>query len=120
MGKSKALLLIGVLLISVGGCASGGSDPYSRAVEHYGRGRINESISEYQHAIRQNPANPLPRFNLAVIYQDQGRLDEAEKLYRSIVSQHPEFASAWSNLASIQEKRGDNTGAEESYRLAVE
>ena len=106
--------------MAVTGCASGHPDPYGRAVEQYGKGRINESIAEYQQAIRLNPADPHPKFNLAVIFQDEGRLDEAEKLYRSILEQHPGFAPAWSNLASIQEKQGRMDAAEQSYRSAIE
>lgn len=119
MVKSRILLLLAGLLV-ISGCASGGTDPYNRAVEHYGRGRVNESISQYQQAIRVNPSDPLPKFNLAVIYQDQGRKDEAEKLYRAILVQHPEFAPAWSNLASLQETTGQMMAAEQSYRRAVE
>lgn len=119
MGKSRIILLPAVLL-AISGCASGGGDPYNRAVEHYGRGRVNESISEYQQAIRLNPSDPLSRFNLAVIYQDRGRAEEAEKLYRAILEQHADFAPAWSNLASLQEARGQLNTAEQSYRRAVE
>jgi len=119
MVRNRILLLLAGLL-AVSGCAGGGADPYNRAVEHYGRGRVNESIGEYQQAIRVNPSDPLPKFNLAVIYQDQGRKDEAEKLYRAILAQHPEFAPAWSNLASLQEAGGQMGAAEQSYRRAVE
>jgi len=119
MGKSSGFLFL-ALLIAVAGCASGGPDPYGRAVEQYGKGRINESIGEYQQAIRLNPADPRPKFNLAVIYQDEGRLDEAEKLYRAILEQHPGFAPAWSNLASIQEKQGRMDACEQSFRRAIE
>jgi tetratricopeptide (TPR) repeat protein len=119
MGKSRGILFL-ALLIAVTGCASGRPDPYGRAVEQYGKGRINESIGDYQQAIRLNPADPHPKFNLAVIYQDEGRLDEAEKLYRSILEQHPGFAPAWSNLASIQEKLGRPDAAEQAYRRAIE
>jgi len=71
-------------------------------------------------AIRANPDDPKPKFNMAVIFQDQGRVEEAEAIYRAILDRNPGYAPAWSNLASVQEKRGQADAAEKSYRRALE
>jgi len=118
MGKSS--IFIGAMLVILAACASGGSEPYNRAVEHYSLGRVGESIEAYKQAIILNPSDPGPKFNLAVIYQDQGKLDEAERLYRAIVEKNAGFAPAWCNLASIQEKRGQTEEAEKSHLRAVQ
>ncbi len=118
MGRSSGLIL--AFLIFLSACASGGSDPYNRAVERYSMGHISESIAAYRQAIVLKPSDPRPKFNLAVIYQDQGNLEEAERLYREIIGQNAGFAPAWSNLAAIQEKRGQADEAEKSHRRALE
>ncbi|MFZ2447870.1 MAG: tetratricopeptide repeat protein [Syntrophobacteraceae bacterium] len=125
MGKSRNFrrlrwLLCLAVLMSLAGCASAGPDAYSRAVENYSRGRIAEALSEYREAIRVNPDDPKPKFNMAVIFQDQGRVEEAESIYRAILDRNPGYAPAWSNLASVQEKRGQADAAEKSYRRALE
>ena len=114
----SAFILACLILLSA--CASGGTDPYNRAVENYRMGHLSESVESYNQAIVLKPSDPWPRFNLAVIYQDQGKLEEAERLYRTIVERNPGFASAWSNLASIQEKRGQANEAEKFHRIAME
>ena len=117
MGRSSVFIL--AFLIFLSACASGGRDPYNRAVEHYSMGRISESVEAYREAINLKPSDPGPKFNLAVIYQDQGQLEEAERLYREITVQNTGFAPAWSNLAAIQEKRGQADEAEKSHRRAM-
>jgi tetratricopeptide (TPR) repeat protein len=118
MGRNSAFILACLILLSA--CASGGADPYNRAVEDYCMGRLSESVESYKQAIILSPSDPRPEFNLAVIYQDQEKLEEAERLYRKIVERNPGFAPAWSNLASIQEKRGQADEAEKSHRRAIE
>jgi len=113
-------VFIVAFLALLASCASGGLDPYNRAVEHYSLGRLDESVEAYKQAIILNPSDPGSRFNLAVIYQDQGKLDEAERHYRAIVEKNAEFAPAWSNLASIQERRGQTEEAEKSHRRAMQ
>ncbi|MCE5334069.1 MAG: tetratricopeptide repeat protein [Desulfobacteraceae bacterium] len=119
MGKSRNVIFLAGLLI-LSGCAGGAGDPYHRAVEQYGMGRIDLSVREYREAMAANPDDVRPKFNVAVIYQDAGRLDEAEVLYRAILDRQSDHAPAWSNLASIQEKRGLMSEAEKSYLHAVE
>ena len=118
MGKSSGFIL--TFLICLSACASGGGDPYNRAVEQYSIGHFTESVEAYRQSITLNPSDPLPQFNLAVIYQDQGKLEQAERLYRTIIEQNKDFAPAWSNLASIQEKRGQADEAERSHRRAMQ
>ncbi len=118
MAKSSSLIFLAACLL-LAGCASSGG-PYERAVEQYGRGHIDESVSQYRQAARETPLDPRPKFNLAVIYQDEGRLDEAEKLYRQILEKHSDYSPAWANIASIQERRGRAVEAEKSYRRALE
>ena len=118
MGRNSALILACLIVLSA--CASGGTDPYNRAVEDYCMGHLSESVESYKQAIILNASDPRPAFNLAVIYQDQEKLEEAERLYRTIVVRNPGFAPAWSNLASIQEKRGQTDEAEKSHRRALE
>lgn len=119
MGRSRKAFFLAALII-LSGCASGGGDPYNRAVDHYSKGRINESVSDYKRAIMANQSDPQAKFNLAVIYQDGGKLDEAERLYNEILQKYPDYAPALSNLGSIQEKRGMKSAAEQSYRRAME
>jgi len=118
MGSNSAFILTCLIFLSA--CASGGGDPYNRAVENYCMGHINVSVESYKQAIILNPSDPQPKFNLAVIYQDQGKLEEAERLYKTILEHDPGFAPAWSNLASIQEKRGQADEAEKSHRRALD
>ncbi len=118
MGKNNALILACLIFLSA--CASGGGNPYNRAVEDYNMGHIGQCCDAYRQAIVLSPSHPRPRFNLAVIYQDQGKSKEAEELYREVVNQNPGFAPAWSNLASILEDRGQPGEAETLHRRAME
>ncbi|MDR3554578.1 MAG: tetratricopeptide repeat protein [Syntrophobacteraceae bacterium] len=117
MARNSALIVVFLLFVS--GCASGPEIPYNRGVEQYGMGHVDRSREDYRQAIALHPADPRPKFNLAVIYQDQGKLDKAERLYREIIEQSPGFSPAWSNLASIMEKRGLTGEAQTLHLRAI-
>ena len=117
MGRNSAVIFVCLMFLSA--CASGPGGPYNRGVEQYGIGHVGRCVEDYRRAIALNPADPRPKFNLAVIYQDEGKFGEAEKLYREIIGRDPGVAPAWSNLASIMEKRGLADEARTLHRAAM-
>ena len=117
MARNSAVIVFCLMVLSA--CASRSQGPYNRGVEQYGIGHVDRCIEDYRQAIELHPADPRPKFNLAVVYQDQGELEKAEGLYREIVTADPGFAPAWSNLASIMEKRGLTDEAQKLHLLAM-
>jgi predicted Zn-dependent protease len=45
--------------------------------------------------ITQRPADPFPRYGLAMEYKNAGRLDEAREAFHALMHEHPDYTAAY-------------------------
>jgi tetratricopeptide (TPR) repeat protein len=81
-------------------------------------GALDAAASEYEKAVRLNPADAEARFLLGVIRHRRGELDRAADTYRQALKMRPGWALARMNLATSCLDRGDVAQALEGYRQA--
>lgn len=60
---------------------SAATDYYTRGTQALNDDRVDDAISHFSRALRQNPSDPASRAGLAHAYQKKGWLDEALKQY---------------------------------------
>jgi tetratricopeptide (TPR) repeat protein len=77
-------------------------------------GKTDQAILLYEAVIRDNPALPEPRNNLAMIYLDRGDYDRASQLLVEAINTHSSYATAYANLSLVYKGI-----ASEAYRRAV-
>jgi tetratricopeptide (TPR) repeat protein len=69
-------------------------------------GRIEESMAEYDKALKINPEYAEARYNLGVALAKSGRLDEALSQYQKAVEIKPDYADAQNNMGVVLADRG--------------
>lgn len=69
-------------------------------------GSLLEAKKHYEQALRLDPLDPIPAFNLGVVLEDLGFGDEALRCYRTALRRDPDFADAHYNLALVYERKG--------------
>jgi len=77
-------------------------------------GNTDKAILLYEAVIRDNPALPEPRNNLAMIYLERGDYDRASQLLVEAINTHSSYATAYANLSLVYKGI-----ASEAYRRAV-
>ena len=76
--------------------------------------KTDKAISLYQDLIRDHPALPEPRNNLAMIYLEQGDYDRASQMLVSAINTRTSYAIAYANLSQVYKSL-----ASEAYRRAI-
>lgn len=69
-------------------------------------GSLLEAKKHYEVALRLDPLDPIPAFNLGVVLEDLGFGDEALRHYRAALRRDSDFADAHYNLALLYERKG--------------
>lgn len=64
-------------------------------------GRSAEAVQVYTALIRDYPALPEPRNNLAVLYASLGQYDKAQAELEAALRTHPSYAAVYDNLGEI-------------------
>ena len=67
---------------------------------------MDEAELHYREALRHEPRNGLPWYNLGVLLEDTGRPAEARECYEHAVAADAGFADAHYNLALLYEAGG--------------
>jgi tetratricopeptide (TPR) repeat protein len=81
--------------------------------------QTRRAIEEQQALIAADPANPLPHYQLALLYRMQWKHDEALGLLLECVRLDPAFAPAHVALAEIYAVRNDMEAARRHAELAA-
>jgi len=84
-----------------------------------GTGRTSEAITQYEQALRIEPAWGQAHFNLGVTLARLGRLDEAIGQYEQALRTEPNLAEAHNNLGTALRQVGRLDEAIEHYEQAI-
>ena len=74
--------------------------------EYDKRGRVGESVAEYEKAISIKPDFADPYNNLGFIYYERGEIDKAISAYKRALGIKPHFAKVHNNLGAAYLKKG--------------
>jgi hypothetical protein len=93
---------------------------YHRATgqEHEGDQYYRLAVKYYRQAVRSEPSNPLPRYNLGVTYQFLGETEQALACYGQALQLKPDLSDAMLNIGMIREQQGDFQAALRYYQAA--
>jgi tetratricopeptide (TPR) repeat protein len=70
--------------------------------------------------ITQRPADPFPRYALALEYKNAGRLAEAEETFRVVMDAHPAYTAAYLHAGNTLIALGRVGDARAVYTRGVE
>ncbi len=78
------------------------------------QGRVDETITKLQEALKKNPGHQEIRLNLAQALARAGDLEKGEKIYRELVAEAPERLEFHQDLAICLTRSGNYAGALEA------
>ena len=82
---------------------------------------IDDSIKEYELAIKLDPAYDIAYNNLGVIYLDDlGRIQKAVELFKEAINYNPNYALAFYNMGRAMSIKGDKLDAARLYQIALD
>jgi tetratricopeptide (TPR) repeat protein len=79
-----------------------------------------DRIAAFKSFIERSPADPFPRYGLAMEYKNQGRLAEACEAFRALVEAMPDYVPTYLMYGNTLAQAGDRDGATEIYRRGIE
>jgi tetratricopeptide (TPR) repeat protein len=82
--------------------------------------QTDKAVEAYKEAIRVNPSNSLPWFDLGTIYYNKADYNNAEKAYLEALKIDPSSAQAHANLASVYRQKEKFAEANAEYKKAEE
>src|SRR5205085_4621038 len=69
-------------------------------------GELGRAEPQYREAVRLDPDDPTPHYNLGVLLEEQHRPEDAIHAYRQAILRDPDFADAHCNLGLLLESLG--------------
>jgi len=88
--------------------------------EVYARqGRFNESLLEFQAALREDPGLDRAWFNFGVACLELKRYEEAMGAFRRTLEINPRFAPAWAHIGNVFSSLGQLDDAVNAYQKAL-
>jgi tetratricopeptide (TPR) repeat protein len=70
--------------------------------------------------IAQAPADPFPRYALAMEYKNAGRLQEARDTFESLMTACPDYTATYLHAGNTLNSLGDKSAAGDVYRRGIE
>jgi tetratricopeptide (TPR) repeat protein len=70
--------------------------------------------------IAQRPADPFPRYGLALEYKNAGRLEEAREVFAALMREHPTYTAAYLHAGNTAVALGSPDDARAIYVRGVE
>ncbi|MFW9995709.1 MAG: tetratricopeptide repeat protein [Candidatus Odinarchaeota archaeon] len=81
---------------------------------------LEKSVEAYQKAIELNPRDPLPYYNIGVIYSKLDKKKEMLEAYQQALSLNPDYEKVWYNLGCYYGQLKQREKAIECYDRAIE
>lgn len=82
-------------------------------------GVSEERIESLRKMVEANPADPRPRFGLALEYEKAGRWEEVVQTLRDYLSNADDEGNAWGRLGAALRVLGRDEEAREAYRMGI-
>lgn len=79
-----------------------------------------ERLEALEQILKQNPADTLARYGLAMEYGRQGRFEQAVEQYRALMAAQPDYSAAYYHGGQALERLGRIEEAKEWYRRGIE
>lgn len=83
------------------------------------RGKVDESINEFNRVLRLLPADGFANNQIGMIYLIKGNAERAIKHFEIAVKADPKNYSFWINLIVAVDKSGDIARSERLYNEAI-
>ena len=90
-----------------------------RGLEHFGKGRVEQAVKEYNEAIRAFPSLAAAHNNLGSAHFAAARFEEAAAAFRRAAEIDPDYGQAFFNLALVHIKLGREREADAALQSAV-
>lgn len=84
---------------------------YNKGMRLAAENKVEESVIEFNNALKIEPQNILLFFQLGNSYKSLNKLDEAEKCYDKVLSATPVYKLVYPNYANLMLAKNDNVNA---------
>ncbi len=118
----KTLILLMIMVLLIGGCASGTQPPghavasenhFENGMKQYEKGHIKQAIHQFEMAIEKNPRNFIAYFYLGLCYKRQEKIKTAHKHFQKAIDLNPDDES-W--VAKVKEEMKITTAGKEKKK----
>src|SRR5262245_23250980 len=79
-----------------------------------------DRIAVFRSHIARSPADPFPRYGLAMELRGQGRLDESAAAFAELIAAFPGYVPSYLMAGKVEEALGRAAQAAEIYRQGVQ
>jgi tetratricopeptide (TPR) repeat protein len=79
-----------------------------------------DRIATFKSFISRTPADPFPRYGLAMEHKGQGQLDEAWTVFSELLSQFPDYVPTYLMAGGTLAALGRRDEAADIYRRGIE
>lgn len=77
-------------------------------------------IEQLMQFVEANPADPFPRYGLAMELKNTGRLDEAERAFAELLSRFPDYTPAYLHAGNVLRELGRGEECARMYRTGID
>jgi tetratricopeptide (TPR) repeat protein len=77
-------------------------------------------IEQLEQFIAQNPADPFPRYGLAIELKNGGLLEEAERQFSELIAIFPDYTASYLHAGNVLRQLGRRDEAGAVYRKGIE
>lgn len=93
---------------------------FQRGLAAQQAGRLDEAVTAYRKAVRQNPGLAPAHFNLGQLLRARSEYEEAASCFGAAARLRPNAADAWLNFGAMLERVERHRDAVQAYRRASE
>ncbi|MDQ3336484.1 MAG: hypothetical protein M4D80_15055 [Myxococcota bacterium] len=79
-----------------------------------------DRIATFKSFISRSPADPFPRYGLAMEHKGQGQLDEAWAVFSELLAQFPDYVPTYLMAGGTLVALGRREEAADTYRRGIE
>jgi tetratricopeptide (TPR) repeat protein/tRNA A-37 threonylcarbamoyl transferase component Bud32 len=101
------------------GTLADATDWILRGYVHWGQGKREDAVSDFEHAIESDPSDPEAHFSLGRILMEFGRLTEAQKRLTEAIRLAPNSSNYYNSRGNARRFSGDGPGALADFDAAL-